>query len=112
MRRVSSEKLMMIREECIEPHRHFASIEGLTFPDDEDIPTECFQLLLFRPVSFAILFELIRPKFAPGLWVRCSRAAAMSVPETSMDENDFAQSQKDQIGCSRKVPLVKAKPIP
>jgi hypothetical protein len=111
MREVNCEKLMTNRQEHIEPTGYLAEIEGLTFPYDQDSPTERSQLTLFDFVSPDILLELVPPKSAARLGVRCLRAVAVPVPETSMDEHGLPEFWKDQVRRSRKVATVKAKAI-
>jgi hypothetical protein len=51
--------LMMIREKGNEPSRKLAVIESLTFPDNQDRPTERFQLTLLYLVPFDVLSKLL-----------------------------------------------------
>jgi hypothetical protein len=87
--------MLVAREECAKSPRHLAVIEGLAFPDNQNIPSEPFQLTLLPPVSPSVLLEFLCPKCRSGFGICRSRAASMPVPETAMDEDDFSKSWKD-----------------
>jgi hypothetical protein len=87
--------LLAIREESAKSSRHLPVIEGLAFPDNQNIPTEPFQLTLLPPISPSVLLEFLCPKCRSGFGICRSRAGLMPVPETAMDEDDFSKSRKD-----------------
>lgn len=102
----------VFREKCRNTVSQRDRIERFTFPNNQDIPAEGFQRVLLGCVTFDVLFELFFPVRRPGLWCRGTTATSVTVPKTSVDENDLSQPRKDQIRRSRQVATMKAKAIP
>jgi hypothetical protein len=81
-------------EECNKSVRQGVEIEGLAFPDDQDVPTKSPQLCLFNPVSFDVAPEFFRPIRRTSFGAGRTGATAVAMPETSMDEYRLSQSRE------------------
>lgn len=58
-------------------------------PDDEDTPTDCFELFFVKPVALDVPGELSLPELGVGLW-QTEVTDGAPVPEASVDEDsDF-----------------------
>src|SRR5882724_2749713 len=101
----------MTREKCGEPLRQIFGIEGLAFPEDQDIPTEHPQLALLYSVSLDVALEFVCPKDFTCLRRGCTITTPMSMPEATVNEYDLSHPWEDQVWCSRKIATVKSKAI-
>jgi hypothetical protein len=78
------------REEDGQSFQKRAGIERLTLPHQQDIPSKCFQLLLFAPVSLDVSRKFLRPKLRPRFGGGCAKTSPMPMPKTSMDEDGLS----------------------
>src|SRR6266496_1682447 len=71
--------------------RQNIGIEGFAFPYDQHFPTKRLQLTCFKRISFDVARKFFGPERSTCFRSRRSRTASMSMPETSMDEDDFSK---------------------
>lgn len=57
----------------------------MTFPDEDDAPTEFCQSSFHSNVATPILINLVSPVSTARLWDMSDPAASMAMPETAMD---------------------------
>ena len=84
----------------------------LTFPDDNQIPTEFFQPLFRSPVPFNIPSKFCLPEFEIG--GGCSRlmASRMSMPETTTHLNDCLVFWQNNVRVPRQSLYMQSKTKP
>lgn len=73
---------------------------GLTFPDDEHIPTLTFKSLDVRSVSALISVELLSPELLARFWDADPPAArlGMTVPKATVNKYQLPKGAKHQVG--------------
>jgi hypothetical protein len=69
----------------------------LALPDDHDIPTLPDKLSSILFVSFSVALEFRNPEICAGLWKSRKSAVFVTVPETAVDEDDFASLSGDDV---------------
>ena len=78
----------------------------LALPDNDDIPPLGFQLSPNILVSFLIPCHFSHPKLRIGLGDSEILAPLVSVPETTVDEDDSAVLWEDDVGRTRQVSII------
>jgi hypothetical protein len=66
------------------------SVEGFALPDNQTGPTVIAELGTVFPVALSVVSELLRPINSVRLWCMAVYAAAVLVPRTAMDKDDFS----------------------
>ena len=74
---------------------------NLTFPDNEDSPSECCQFPCNFSVTLHISLKLLVPKLNIGFRRGRHFATRMTMPETAMDEYDRAVPRQNYVWASR-----------
>ena len=84
---------------------------NLAFPDKNDLPAKFFQFGLLEFVSFDISPELFFPELLVGRWHCCLRTSFVSMPKTTVNENNCLILRQDYIRLSRKIFHMQTKTI-
>ncbi len=83
-------------------------ISDFAFPKHKDIPTRFPQQPEIFTIADSILFEFRTPKLEFRFGEPCEGASTtMAVPETSMDEDDFAPGGENEVGLPRQIAAMK-----
>ena len=75
----------------------------MAFPDNKDFPAEPSELPADGAVSLLVAFKFADPILAVGGRNTVSPVAAMLVPKTTVDEDDFSSRGKDEVWLARKI---------
>jgi hypothetical protein len=75
----------------------------VAFPDDLAFPSKFAQKSRCIPVPLPIFSNLFDPIFAIVDWHTITTRAVMTMPEATMDENNFLQAAKDNIRTTRQI---------
>ena len=70
---------------------------GLTFPDHNRAPAEFVQSALMQLVARGVAIEFFQPPFAPVRGRSAVLAAAMPMPETTVDKNGNALFYQNNV---------------
>jgi hypothetical protein len=77
-------------------------VTDFAFPNHKDIPTRLPKQPEIFTITDSILFKFRTPKLEFRFGEPRERAATtMAVPETSMDEDDFAPGGENEVGLPR-----------
>ena len=74
---------------------------SLALPYDQNSPAQPLKLPPLIGIAILVRQQLLLPKCPPSFRHGSTFSATVSVPKTTMDENDFATPGKDQVGLSR-----------
>lgn len=84
---------------------------GLALPDDQHLPSKPPQRRSMQAVSFSVAIQLRVPISGMRLGPAAAAIAGMQVPKTPVDEDDFPQPGKHEIGLARQAANVQTIPI-
>jgi hypothetical protein len=101
----------MIGEERGQHVRQPIGVCRFALPDHENVPTAFSESPLTFSVAFGVGSQFGAPKVAVRSRSLASLAAVVRMPEAAVNENDFTQSWKDEIGRSRKMRLMQTKAV-
>jgi hypothetical protein len=73
----------------------------LTFPDNDDAPTQASQLPPIPGIARNVVLELVGPESAIAFGCVGEAATSVPVPEAPVYEDNHAMSRKHNIGASR-----------
>lgn len=90
-------------QERLEPRLQSRDICDLTFPHHKIFPPKCRQSPFVKSISLLVPFQLRQPIRSARLGDVSARATAMKMPKTSIDEDNFAERTKDEIGFAGQV---------
>lgn len=105
-------RLPTVLEEVIYSSREFNPVFQFALPYDEYFPPELPQDPRILAVTRQIPVKFLMPGLDMRFWKRGISAAPMTVPETPMNENDFAACRKDKVRGPRKRGHMKSIAIP
>ena len=75
----------------------------MAFPDNKNFPAELSELPVDSAVSLLVAIKFADPIVAVGGRNTASSVAAMLVPKTTVDEDDFSSRGKDEVRLARKI---------
>lgn len=79
-----------------------------TLPQNDHVPSGCYQFGHVAPVACDILLELAPPAVRVGCWRGTVSAAGMTVPETAVNEDGHLPLGQDDIRAARQILDVQA----
>lgn len=84
----------------------------MAFPDNKNFPAELSELPADGAISLLVAFKFADPIVAVGGRNTASPSAAMLVPKTTVDEDDFSSRGKDEVWLAREIVSVQSETIP
>jgi hypothetical protein len=81
-----------------DPRFETGRVRNLTFPNDQHLPPLTRKRPLVSLVSLTVSLQLRGPEINSRLGYASERAICVTVPETSMHEDDLAPRPKNEIG--------------
>ena len=99
-------------QERFDAGRHGLVILRLAFPDHHDLPAKIAQRRFVAFIADDVALELVLPVSHARFGAGRALATRMSVPEASMNHDDGLVARENDVGATRKVFAVEAKPEP